>query len=351
MKTYLVGGAVRDLALGVEPKDRDYVVVGSSTNEMLALGFKQVGADFPVFLHPETGEEHALARTERKTGKGYHGFTVNVDPSVTLEDDLQRRDLTMNSMAMDMDTDNLIDPWGGLNDLLQGVLRHTSEAFADDPLRAIRLARFAARLPDFSIAPETHSLCMTMIEQGDLAELTQERVWAETYKALDSVAVSRFFGVLQDMQALELVPALTMFQGLSHMDIERDVERTQHLEGDLRKNVLVGTLLFHSRDDCTNAQLRGLPAEALQVKKLLEHDWFDFRPAELYDRLVKSGAMRGQWQFIFNALAIEDPEIVELNFQAMQAASKVTAAQFPGIEGKALGEAIRQARIKAVNVF
>jgi tRNA nucleotidyltransferase/poly(A) polymerase len=351
MKTYLVGGAVRDLALGVEPKDRDYVVVGSSTNEMLALGFKQVGADFPVFLHPETGEEHALARTERKTGKGYHGFTVNADPSVTLEDDLQRRDLTINSMAMDMDTDNLIDPWGGLNDLLQGVLRHTSEAFADDPLRAIRLARFAARLPDFSIAPETHSLCMTMIEQGDLAELTQERVWAETYKALDSVAVSRFFGVLQDMQALELVPALTMFQGLSHMDIERDVERTQHLEGDLRKNVLVGTLLFHSRDDCTNAQLRGLPAEALQVKKLLEHDWFDFRPAELYDRLVKSGAMRGQWQFIFNALAIEDPEIVELNFQAMQAASKVTAAQFPGIEGKALGEAIRQARIKAVNVF
>lgn len=351
MKTYLVGGAVRDLALGIEPNDRDYVVVGAIPEDMLTLGFKQVGADFPVFLHPETGDEYALARVERKTGSGYRGFTVIADGTVTLEDDLCRRDLTINSMAMDIETENLIDPYGGLHDLAQGVLRHTSEAFSEDPLRVLRLARFASRFPDFNIAKETLDLCYGMIMLGDLNSLTQERVWAEIYKALDSASIGRFFSVLQSIDAFDMVPSLSMFKGVSGSDIERIVDAANTLEGEVRKDVIVGSLLAKSSEPLSDQNMRGLSADALRVKKLLDHDWFDFRPEILYNRLVTSGAMKGQWSFIHKALVTQDREIVELNFQAMQQAAKVTAAQFPALNGKALGDAIKQARIKAVDVF
>ena len=182
MQTFLVGGAVRDELLGRPVKDRDWVVVGSTPDEMIDAGFEQVGADFPVFLHPETKEEFALARQEEKTGPGYHGFETRFDPSVTLEDDLVRRDLTINAMARDADG-NLIDPHHGIADLRAGILRHVSDAFAEDPLRVLRVARFAARY-NFDVAPETMELMKKLVASGELDHLTPERVWAELEKAV-----------------------------------------------------------------------------------------------------------------------------------------------------------------------
>ena len=176
MKIYCVGGAVRDELLGRPVSDRDWVVVGTTPEEMLERGFLPVGKDFPVFLHPQTKEEYALARTERKTGRGYHGFAFHASPEVTLEEDLARRDLTINAMARD-ETGRLIDPYGGLEDLRRKVLRHVSAAFAEDPVRILRVARFSARLPDFTLAPETLALMRRMVEEGEVDHLVPERVW------------------------------------------------------------------------------------------------------------------------------------------------------------------------------
>src|SRR3990170_6010589 len=177
MKIYLVGGAVRDKLLGLPVKDRDYVVVGGTPDEMVAKGFKPVGADFPVFLHPVTKEEYALARTERKSGHGYKGFKVYSAPDVTLEDDLRRRDLTINAIAED-DQGRIIDPFGGAEDLRRGVLRHVSPAFSEDPLRILRVARFAARFAGrgFRVAPETNELMRKIVKSGEVDHLVAERV-------------------------------------------------------------------------------------------------------------------------------------------------------------------------------
>src|SRR3954468_16053864 len=178
MKRYLVGGAVRDRLLGRAVGDRDWVVVGADPAELLAQGYVAVGRDFPVFLHPETREEHALARTERKTGPGYHGFEFHADRSVTLEDDLARRDLTINAIAQD-ESGALIDPHGGQRDLAAKVLRHVSPAFAEDPVRILRLARFAARFDGFTVAPETLALMRAMVDAGEVDALVPEGVWQE----------------------------------------------------------------------------------------------------------------------------------------------------------------------------
>jgi tRNA nucleotidyltransferase (CCA-adding enzyme) len=215
MKVYLVGGAVRDHLLGRPVKDRDYVVVGSSSAEMLALGYEQVGADFPVFLHPVSREEHALARTERKVGQGYHGFVVNADASVTLEDDLRRRDLTINAMAQDLETGELIDPFNGLKDLHNGTLRHVSEAFAEDPLRVLRVARFAARF-DFDVASTTEELMAELVNKGEMKALTAERVWLELEKALMEKHVTRFFQVLDLVGAWDSLFTEVNTQGILH---------------------------------------------------------------------------------------------------------------------------------------
>ncbi len=203
MKTYLVGGSVRDELLGLPVQDRDYVVVGADPGEMLRQGFKPVGADFPVFLHPDTHEEHALARTERKTGPGYKGFSFHAAPSVTLEEDLQRRDLTINAMARD-DAGRLIDPHGGAADLKAGVLRHVSDAFAEDPVRILRVARFAARF-GFAIAPETLALMVAMVERGEADALVPERVWQEVARGLMEKSPSRMIAVLRECGALERI--------------------------------------------------------------------------------------------------------------------------------------------------
>jgi tRNA nucleotidyltransferase (CCA-adding enzyme) len=206
MKIYLVGGAVRDRLLGIEPGDRDYVVVGAMPEQMLAQGFKPVGRDFPVFLHPKTGEEYALARTERKSGRGYRGFVVDTDPSVTLEEDLQRRDFTINAMAQD-DAGNLIDPYGGADDIQARLLRHVGPAFAEDPLRILRAARFMARFAPlgFSVAPETMAMMKEMTTSGELDALVPERVWQELRRALASAQPSAFLSTLREAGALAAI--------------------------------------------------------------------------------------------------------------------------------------------------
>jgi tRNA nucleotidyltransferase (CCA-adding enzyme) len=204
MHSYIVGGAVRDRLLGLPIQDRDWVVVGATPEAMRALGYTAVGADFPVFLHPQTKEEHALARTERKTAPGYQGFAFHAAPDVTLEDDLQRRDLTINAMAEAADG-SLIDPWGGAGDLEAKVLRHVSPAFAEDPVRILRVARFAARFEAFRVAPETEALMQAMVASGEVDALVPERVWREVSRGLMERRPSRMFEVLSQCGALERV--------------------------------------------------------------------------------------------------------------------------------------------------
>ena len=195
-KIYLVGGAVRDELLGLEPKDLDYVVVGSTPEEMIAEGYKQVGADFPIFLHPGTGDEYALARTEYKDGVGYQGFKCAFGPEVTLEDDLSRRDLTINAMAKDLSTGEIIDPFGGQDDIKLCLLRPVSEAFSEDPVRILRAARFLARYPEFASSIELFDVKGAMVSAGELEHLVPERVWQELVGALSEKMPSRFFTFL-----------------------------------------------------------------------------------------------------------------------------------------------------------
>ena len=214
MQTYVVGGAVRDELLGLQVKDRDYVVVGSTPEAMEAAGFKSVGKDFPVFLHPKTHEEYALARTERKTAKGYKGFAVHASPEVTLEEDLARRDLTINAIAKDADG-KLIDPFNGLADIQSKTLRHVSDAFAEDPVRILRAARFAARFTEFTVAPETMRLMRKMVDAGEVDALVSERVWQELAKGLMEHKPSRMFEVLRACGALQKIfPELDRLWGV-----------------------------------------------------------------------------------------------------------------------------------------
>ncbi|ASD66041.1 tRNA nucleotidyltransferase [Pseudoalteromonas piscicida] len=206
MKIYLVGGAVRDELLGRPIKERDYVVVGSTLEQMIKLGYQQVGNDFPVFLHPTTKDEHALARTERKSGQGYTGFICDFGPEITLEEDLLRRDLTVNAIAKD-DDGSLIDPYGGKKDIESRVLRHVSSAFSEDPLRVLRVARFAARYKEynFTIATETWHLMQTMVANGELQTLTKERIWLEIEKTIQDKGLGHFLHTVWRLDALDAV--------------------------------------------------------------------------------------------------------------------------------------------------
>jgi len=237
MKIHLVGGAVRDALLGLSTSDRDWVVTGATPAQMQALGYRPVGKDFPVFLHPHSKEEYALARTERKSGHGYKGFVFNADPAVTLEEDLQRRDLTINAIARTEDG-LLIDPWGGVRDLDARVLRHVSPAFAEDPLRVMRVARFAARFAPlgFRVAPETLSLMRQLSSSGELQHLVAERVWQEMEKALGEPAPAEFFRVLRECGALQVIlPEVDALFGvpqpaLHHPEIDTGVHVLMCLE-------------------------------------------------------------------------------------------------------------------------
>ena len=234
MKVYRVGGSVRDELLGRTVADRDFVVVGATPEQMVAAGYRPVGSDFPVFLHPQTNDEYALARTERKSGRGYRGFVFHTTPDVTLEADLARRDLTINAIARD-DDGRLIDPHGGVADLRAGILRHVSPAFAEDPLRVLRVARFAARF-GFSVAPETEALMRQISAGGELSTLTAERVWQELAKALMEARPSLFFEVLRRCGALgQLLPEVDALFGvpqppLHHPELDTGVHLMQALD-------------------------------------------------------------------------------------------------------------------------
>jgi tRNA nucleotidyltransferase (CCA-adding enzyme) len=238
MQIYLVGGAVRDELLGLPVRERDWVVVGARPEELQARGFKPVGKDFPVFLHPQNGEEYALARTERKTGPGYRGFETLFSPDVTLEQDLERRDLTINAIAKDPDGGGLIDPFGGQRDLSERVLRHVSGAFVEDPVRVLRVARFAARFAPlgFKVAPETLDLMREIAARGELDALVSERVWQETQRALEMPAPARFFEVLREANALPIIfPELHALFGVPqpeqwHPEIDTGVHTLMVLE-------------------------------------------------------------------------------------------------------------------------
>ena len=252
INVYLVGGAVRDILLEKNPSDLDYVVIGSTPQKLLDLGFEQVGADFPVFLHPKTKDEYALARTEQKTANGYNGFSCEWN-GVTLKEDMSRRDLTVNAMAMDSNN-NIIDYFGGKQDLENKILRHVSDAFSEDPLRILRLARFLAKMPDFSVAPETRSMIIEMVKNGAIDELKPDRIWKEFHRALEAKSPRKFIEALDDFGALEIIlPVLSKMQGVpQRLDF--------HSEGDVYIHTLMvldeAVLLTENADDDTKLFVR-----------------------------------------------------------------------------------------------
>lgn len=286
MKIYRVGGAVRDKLLGRPHEDSDWVVVGATADDLLARGFVAVGKDFPVFLHPQTREEYALARTERKTGPGYKGFAVDADPSVTLEDDLRRRDLTINALAED-ETGHIIDPYGGLNDLRNKVLRHISPAFSEDPVRILRVARFATRYAPlgFTVADETLALMRRMVEAGEVAALVPERVWQELSRAMSESKPSTFFQTLRACGALHaLFPEVERLFGVPqradyHPEVDTGIhtmmviDRARELTDDTR---VVFAALVHDLGKGTTP-----------VDVLPRHVGHEARSVELTEQLCK----------------------------------------------------------------
>lgn len=367
MRTFVVGGAVRDAVMGLEPKDFDYLVVGGTHLEMIAQGFKQVGADFPVYLHPTTGEEYALARIERKTGDGYHGFEVDSSKHVTLVDDLSRRDLTINAMAREVGTERLSDPYGGLEDLEKKVLRHISDAFAEDPLRVVRLGRFYARYSDFTIAPETMELAKKMVAEGMLNHLPAERFWAELLKVFNEDRPDRFFHFLRDVRAFEHVHFFreTFGAGGSH-HTETLIAEHAMLVSNMAKSSLMtvmeqdesyGKLMLHTamcaRADADIKDTR--IATMLSLRSMTQTE----RDAEsMFHVMQRARAFSEGTTWVDFLLMVQfDSRVTDMDVslydwvEAAGRARKVTAAQFPGVEGKALGEAIKQGRLGAVKEF
>ena len=358
MKSYLVGGAVRDQLLGRPVVERDWVVVGATVEQMLAQGFRPVGKDFPVFLHPVTHEEYALARTERKVARGYQGFEFYTDVRVGLEEDLQRRDLTINAIAQDQ-KGRLIDPFSGQADIKSRCLRHVSPAFAEDPVRILRLARFAARFDDFSVHPDTLALAQTMTNAGEVDALVAERVWAETAKALKEPHAWRFFQVLSDCGALT-----PLFNAL-HLDQVAIARLKSTAEAELSAPVRWAVLLMTcsvkvlkpalSKLKCPKAF--ALPACLVSANHrqyaLLSArragDFFSlfqaldvFRRPEHVSIFLSAGAWLDP--------ALDHARIARDVLLAYEAATSVNVAQIcaTGIQGSALGASIAQARLAAI---
>jgi tRNA nucleotidyltransferase/poly(A) polymerase len=354
MKQYLVGGAVRDLLMGNPIQDRDYVVVGASPQEMLAMGYEQVGADFPVFLHPFSGEEYALARTERKTGAGYHGFAVDYNDDVTLEDDLARRDLTINAIAMDEETAQFIDPFDGIDDINKRVLRHVSSAFKEDPLRVIRLARFYGRFENFTVAPVTMRFAQDMVIRGELNELPWERFAAEIVKVLKTCTVSgcmHFFKLLHELQVAEHV---NFFRGLNMLKLaeiagwvrsqalpmpDRIVAFTALVRGDSAFSVQVGGAEGWAMVQLIN-QNREAARTAYDLSNLLRRiGWQNEKRVELFVK-ISNGALK-----LNIAQTFTGREMLSGFDLAQPLASKLAPVFVAdGMSGKEIGEGIEAAR-------
>lgn len=354
MKIYLVGGAVRDGLLGITPKERDWLVVGGSEEAMLAQGFKRADADFPVFLHPDSGEEYALARIERKSGSGYKGFEVDAGPEVTLEQDLQRRDFTINAMARD-ESEALIDPLDGLKDLQDKRIRHISPAFVEDPLRVLRAARFAARL-DFVVDAETMSLLQQMVSSGELATIKPERLWQEILDAITGQAPWRFWQVLQECGALVALD-------LSMPDLTKSVAALKRATA-LSESPLVrvAAVLYQAGGAKAFEKSLRLPREyAWMLDALVAHaaniDSASVADANTILGMItelKAERQPERWgQFLQAASAIW-PELMEQATpnldRAMQAIASLSAVELQqqGLSGKELGIELQRLRLEAV---
>ena len=354
MEIYIVGGAVRDTLLGLTPKDRDYVVVGARAEDLLRLGYRQVGADFPVFHHPDTQDEYALARTERKNGHGYTGFAVSTE-SVTLEEDLSRRDLTINSMAMTQDGE-LVDPYGGANDLKAKILRHTTDSFAEDPLRILRVARFRARYgAHWRIAPETLTLMQQMVAEGEADYLTAERVWKELEKGLMEPHPELMLHTLAEVG----IPARPSFQEYAQVqacyveELKNAARSTAPLE--------VRFALAFSRTWSTEeAKCSRIPSAAREVsgstyklsKTLAERGEAQFSPEVILDALLSVDALRQRERFelIIGAVTFLQPRWADILTAALHRVVQVDPKSviFPGMKGPEIQERIRSARLTAL---
>ena len=399
MKIYLVGGSVRDKLLGLAIKDRDWLVVGSTPEDMLANGFQPVGKDFPVFLHPQTHEEYALARTERKTAPGYKGFVVHADQNVSLEEDLARRDLTINAIAQAEDG-SLIDPYNGQHDLKSKILRHVSPAFVEDPVRVLRIARFAARF-NFTIADETLALIKQMIEAKELDHLVPERVWQEVEKALATTSPSLFFIALRKAGALKcLFPEVDRLFGVPqvpkwHPEVDTGVHvmmvidqaarltediavRFAALCHDLGKGTTPADILpRHNGHEARGVDLTHALCQRMRVPKEIEslalkvaeyhthvHLLFELSPAAILEAIEALDAFRRPERFEQYLLAgeadfrgrpgYEDLPLPEIKVfrQCLHVCKTVTAQAFveAGKQGPAIGGAIRQQRIKLIDL-
>lgn len=399
MEYYLVGGAVRDRLLNIAVKDKDYVVVGSTANDMEKRGFIPVGEDFPVFLHPKTKHEYALARTERKSGRGYHGFTVDASPKVTLEEDLQRRDLTINAMAMDEIDGTLIDPWGGQADLNNRILRHVSPAFAEDPLRVLRVARFMARFAHlgFTVHPETIVLMQQLVADNELHELPAERIWQEIKKSLNETTPSAFFWTLRECGALKhILPEIDAYFGVPqsrqwHPEIDTGVhallaiDNAKDLSNEVAYAVMVhdlgkGITPEHVLPSHRGHESAGVPLvravsrrlkvpksyqqlaelvcrlhlkchtieelRAATVNKLFQ-DLDAYRRPERVEQFVQAcqADATGRWGDEFQTYPQAD--IVRRYFKAAEAVDIKPLIE-AGYEGQKLGQQIRQKRIRAI---
>jgi tRNA nucleotidyltransferase (CCA-adding enzyme) len=422
MQFFSVGGAIRDALLHQPVKDKDWVVVGATPEQMTQLGYQTVGKDFPVFLHPTTREEYALARTERKTAPGYKGFVVHASPEVTLDEDLARRDLTINAMALPETHSGLlfqdyaafeqvfsaygIDPYGGLKDLQSKTLRHVTPAFREDPVRILRLARFAARFPEFSIAPETQTLMQDMVDAGEVAHLVPERVWQELAKGLMTVKPSRMFEVLKSCGALKvLLPEVNALWGVPqraeyHPEIDTGVHLMMVLDMSAQLNaslpVRVACLLHdlgkgttpqaewprHIGHEQRSAKLLKLVCERLRIpvecKELSDvvarehgniHRSHDLNAAALMRLLERCDAIRKPERWSDVLLACECDARGRLGFEntayapaerlreVLSAALSVTTsdiaeqAQKQGLSGPAVGEKIHEARVSAIDLL
>lgn len=306
MKIYLVGGAIRDELLNLPVKEKDWVVVGATPEEMLANGFIPVGKDFPVFLHPETKEEYALARTERKVGKGYKGFTFHTDQGVSLEDDLLRRDLTINAIARD-ENGRLIDPYRGQEDLSKKILRHVSAAFSEDPVRILRLARFASKLPNFSVDPETNELMKAMVNNGEVNALVAERVWQEFSRALEEKQPRRFFEVLDHCDAL---PILFPMFSMNADDMDAFVRAIQ-----ITKNPLIRfASLWHTK---TSDELIAFTKRYRAPKEYTDLAELSIRHRRAFENFLTLNAAE-KLQFIKKADALRRPNRFSLMLEACQ---------------------------------
>ena len=402
MEIYLVGGAVRDQLLGYPVKDRDYVVVGATVDDMLQQGYSQVGKDFPVFLHPQTKAEYALARTERKLGRGYKGFEVYATPDVSLVDDLRRRDLTINAMAQN--EDGLVDPYGGMRDLQAKVLRHVSVHFKEDPLRILRLARFAARYAHlgFTVASETMSFMAEMVDSGELSTLTAERVWQEVSRSLAEPSPEVFFNVLRQCGALAaILPEIDALFGVPqpekhHPEIDTGLHtmmvlqqavlltdspevRFAALTHDLGK-ALTPAESWPSHHGHEKKGLTALKTLAARVRlpndftelaaKVMEfhghaHRAFELKAVTLLKVLESIGAFRQASKLDDFLLACEADSKGRLGFETREypqaewlrdvfrVANNVSAKEFvgQGLKGKHIGEAISKERLRLIQAL